>query len=326
MGVADRAAHERAGRETAEAALAAAALAAILAVAPVRAAPACEIEGEPVQWAADVCMLELQTDDEIAASDCLATEAKRRFADDCAARRHYKRRLCALSIREGARAGDLAACVADPAFKGRTVAAGGVGAAPHGAPARPLRPVDEAALQPDFFGFRARLQAALARHDAAALRAVLHPGIKNSFGGDDGLAGFEAAWRPDDPASAVWETLAGVLALGGSFAPDGSFVAPYVFSRWPERVDAFTHLAVVGSAVRVRVAPRPDAHPLTSLDYGIVETASTQPQDEAWHAVRLPDGRAGFVDRRFVRSPIDYRAAFARIGGRWQMTLFLAGD
>jgi hypothetical protein len=127
MGVADRAAHERAGRETAEAALAAAALAAILAVAPVRAAPACEIEGEPVQWAADVCMLELQTDDEIAASDCLATEAKRRFADDCAARRHYKRRLCALSIRQGGRAGDVPACVADPGFKGRTVAAGGVG-------------------------------------------------------------------------------------------------------------------------------------------------------------------------------------------------------
>jgi hypothetical protein len=42
--------------------------------------------------------------------------------------------------------------------------------------------------------------------------------------------------------------------------------------------------------------------------------------------VRLPDGRAGFVDSRFVRSPIDYRAAFARIDGRWQMTLFLAGD
>ena len=42
--------------------------------------------------------------------------------------------------------------------------------------------------------------------------------------------------------------------------------------------------------------------------------------------MRLPDGRAGFVDRRDLRSPIDHRAAFSRIDGRWQMTLFLAGD
>jgi hypothetical protein len=65
---------------------------------------------------------------------------------------------------------------------------------------------------------------------------------------------------------------------------------------------------------------------LTSLDYGIVEAGAAQPEDESWRAVRLPDGRAGFVDRRYLRSPIDYRAIFARIDGRWQMTLFLAGD
>ena len=109
-------------------ALAAVALATALAGGRARAAPACEVEGERVQWAADVCMLQLQTDDEIAASDCLAAEGKRRFADDCVAKRHYKRRLCALSIGHGLRAGELAACVADPAFKGRTVASGGVGA------------------------------------------------------------------------------------------------------------------------------------------------------------------------------------------------------
>ena len=114
--------------QTARAVLAVAALATALAAGAAGAAPSCEIEGEPVQWAADVCMLQLQTDDEIAASDCLAAEGTRRFVDDCAAKRHYKRRLCALSIRQGERAGELAACVADPTFKRRTVAAGGVGA------------------------------------------------------------------------------------------------------------------------------------------------------------------------------------------------------
>jgi hypothetical protein len=39
-----------------------------------------------------------------------------------------------------------------------------------------LRPVDEAPVQPDFFTFRVRLQAAVARGDTAAVEAEPHPG------------------------------------------------------------------------------------------------------------------------------------------------------
>jgi hypothetical protein len=38
------------------------------------------------------------------------------------------------------------------------------------------------------------------------------------------------------------------------------------------------------------------------------------------------DGKTGYVTSRLVRSPIDYRAMFNKIGGRWQMTFFAAGD
>ncbi len=93
-------------------------------------------------------------------------------------------------------------------------------------PASPRRliPMDQAASRPDFFTFRAQLQTALARRDVAALLAVVHPNIKNGFGGDDGKANFEVKWRPAAADSEVWATLAEVLALGGTFESPDTFV------------------------------------------------------------------------------------------------------
>ena len=38
------------------------------------------------------------------------------------------------------------------------------------------------------------------------------------------------------------------------------------------------------------------------------------------------DIRAAFVASDLVRSPIEYRAEFRRIDGRWRMTIFIEGD
>src|SRR5215212_2668972 len=82
-------------------------------------AQACAIPGEPVQWIADYCMLKLETDDEIAASDCIQAEGRRRFSDNCAVKLHFKRRMCERMIRGGTRSGSVTRCVRDPAFMGR---------------------------------------------------------------------------------------------------------------------------------------------------------------------------------------------------------------
>jgi hypothetical protein len=105
-------------------------LAALLALAGARAfaqpAP-CAVPGEPVQWVADWCMATLQTDDEIAASDCIARHPVSAFASGCAAKRHFKRELCRVLRGPQAGADALRACVADPQVMGRTVREGGVG-------------------------------------------------------------------------------------------------------------------------------------------------------------------------------------------------------
>ena len=87
----------------------------------------CPAVGEPIQWIADYCMLKMETDDEIAVSGCMAKESKLKFRSACASNTHFKKRMCERMIRNGTRAGTATWCVRDPAFKGRTVGAGGVG-------------------------------------------------------------------------------------------------------------------------------------------------------------------------------------------------------
>jgi hypothetical protein len=192
-----------------------------------------------------------------------------------------------------------------------------------------LLPTDDAAAQPDFFTFRAHLQSAIARRDTQAVLAVVHKNIKNSFGGNDGIEEFEKTWKLNEPDSPFWNELGTALALGGSFDAEGRFVAPYVFSRWPENVDSFEHVAVIGANVRVRAAPKSDSATLASLSFAIVPLAESRSDDARWTAIRLHNGRnaqTGYISSQFVRSPIDYRAFFARAENRWQLMIFVAGD
>jgi hypothetical protein len=189
-----------------------------------------------------------------------------------------------------------------------------------------LLPVDQAASVPDFLRFRTQLKDALARRDAAAVLAVVSPDIKLSFGGDEGFAAFKTLWRPESPDSPLWETLSTVLSLGGTFAGDGTFTAPYVFANWPQDKDAFTFVAAIRPGVRVRRAPDSRAAVVATLDYTIVELLDPSAPDPTWSKIKTPDGKIGFVDARMVRSPIDYRVRFEKIDGHWRMTFFLAGD
>ncbi|OGA32057.1 MAG: hypothetical protein A3G80_15420 [Betaproteobacteria bacterium RIFCSPLOWO2_12_FULL_62_13b] len=59
----------------------------------------CPVQGEAIQWIADYCMFKLETDDEIAVSDCIADEIKISFKSHCIAKARYKRALCELTIR-----------------------------------------------------------------------------------------------------------------------------------------------------------------------------------------------------------------------------------
>ena len=202
--------------------------------------------------------------------------------------------------------------------------------APARAPANPcgaqpvrLLPVDQAATQPDFFTFRARLQAAIARRDEAAVLAAADPGVRTSFGDDEGIATLRAKLR--DPQGAVWGDLATALALGGTFRSADSFAAPYVFAAWPERFDSFECGVVIGERVRVRASAEPGSAVLATVSYEIVQVLPDQRDGAAAH-VRLRSGVTGFIATPFVRSPVDHRAIFQKTAGQWRLRAFVAGD
>lgn len=189
-----------------------------------------------------------------------------------------------------------------------------------------LDPVDQAATVPDFFTFRARLQAAVARHDTAAVLDALSKDVELSFGGERGVADFKTMWRPEAADSTLWDTLGTALALGGSFDAKGRFQAPYVASTWPRSMDFRIGIAVVGSGVRARAAAAETAAVIASLDFSIIEQADQSGEPAGWVAVNLPTGQIGHVRASLTRSPLDYRVGFSKHAGRWLIDYFIAGD
>lgn len=195
--------------------------------------------------------------------------------------------------------------------------------APQRAPTLP--PVDEATHDATFVAFRDNLLRIVGRRDRMALVDLVDPGIMNTFGGDNGIDAFRRLWRLDAGDSPLWEVLEGVLSHGGTFDTPDSFVAPYVFSRWPDEFDGFDHVALVGDRVRIRALPAADASVLAILSRAILRRQEA-PYNPDWTGVVLPDGRPGFVASALARSPIDYRAYFTRSNGRWRMVVLIGGD
>jgi hypothetical protein len=197
-----------------------------------------------------------------------------------------------------------------------------------------LYPVDEAGKDRSFQIFRDRLLNAVQNRDQDFLLNIIAPDIFNSFGGDDGKENFVRIWKPDRPDSKIWRTLEDILTLGGNFSQDRQeFWAPYIFAAFPDDKDAFSYLAIVGENVNVRAQPRLDAPVLSKLSYDLVKKLDNLPVAEEtpagprrWIKIATPQGRPGYVATRYARSPLDYRAGFKKINGRWLMVALVAGD
>jgi hypothetical protein len=200
-------------------------------------------------------------------------------------------------------------------------------------------PIDEAAQDPEFFAFRARLLVALQQKDAVFLYDILAADILNSFGGDGGIEEFKAQWKAEEPTSKVWLTLTDVLALGGQFqSPNDwsggarTFVAPYTFAVKPSAgAEPFLFGIVVGRGVRVRQNPTAKSNVLATLSFDVVRVTDWAPKSDGgpeggWIAVELTNGRTGYIASEFIRSSIGYRAIFVNRDGRWLLKALVAGD
>ncbi len=62
------------------------------------------------------------------------------------------------------------------------------------------------------------------------------------------------------------------------------------------------------------------------VDYEKSVKEETDEDKYLWLKVEILGGKKGFVNAKYVRSPIDYRAIFDKNNGKWKMTAFVAGD
>jgi hypothetical protein len=196
-----------------------------------------------------------------------------------------------------------------------------------------LYPSDEAAKDPTFFIFRAKLFKAIQKKDANFIYSILDKDIQSHFGGGSGLADFKQQWRLERPNSEFWSEFSTVLSLGGGFDKDNTFTAPYTTQKWPEDedLDEFEHAAVIEEGVRVRSEPNIRGSVIQTLSFDIVSVTNWQNKGSRtdprkWVEVQLTDGRKGFVSDEYLRGPVGYRAYFEKKNGRWVMTAFIAGD
>ena len=199
-----------------------------------------------------------------------------------------------------------------------------------------LLPVDEASKDASFKLFRDKLIGAVRKRDSKYVLSVVDPNIKNGFGGDDGIANFKKQWKITSPKSELWDELLFVLTHGGAFQMEGKnkiFSAPYIFSNFPKNFDAFEYSAITDKNVKLHATPFSSAPVIANLDYSIVKVDyensikdKSREGKYTWLKVSTLGGKKGFVQGKFVRSFVDYRAAFEKKRGQWKIIYFLAGD
>lgn len=201
----------------------------------------------------------------------------------------------------------------------------------------------------DFQAFISELKSAILKKDVKFITAHVAENITWSFGADDKRSGFVQHWLRHPDESGLWRELGQVIALGCNpfqmedYARKGH-ICPYVYTDFPRSMDAFENLVVIGNNVRVRTAADENARVLAKVNYEIVKYGDAKAhktdcaernRDEIqsckekcdWTFVELYSTKTrGYICQRFLRSPIDYRAIFEKVKGKWQITTFVHGD
>ena len=196
-------------------------------------------------------------------------------------------------------------------------------------------PVDESNKDPSFLAFRNKLIKTVKKRDLPGLMSVTDSEFRGSFGPEENVEFFKKKLESPSSDQDLWKELLLVLTHGGSFQPHdpSSFCAPYVFGSFPGDVEPFKYQVIFGSNVNLRSKPGLRAPVTARLSYNIVQVdyehsvpVSQDSERYAWLMIETLSGKKGYVKAEFVRSPIDYRAGFNKVNGKWKLRWFLAGD
>jgi hypothetical protein len=203
------------------------------------------------------------------------------------------------------------------------------------APPAKLYPVDESSSDPTFAEFRERLLKAVGSHDPKALRDQLAPQVQVNFEGPFTPDEVLAMGAFDREKGGLWRELREVLRLG-TVRQGEQFCAPYVYGKFPAQPEWMDRVVITGDGIRVHAEPRSTSPVIEKLSYDVVQDGpegdsefspeKIEGETYPWRQVITPSGQVGYIFGKHVRSPLDFRACFAKFEGKWKLVTMATGD
>ncbi len=197
-----------------------------------------------------------------------------------------------------------------------------------------LPPVDEGAADATWPRFKTRLLEALAKRDQKFVLGIVDSRIRN-ISPRDGAAEFRKLWEPHAHGSPLWVELSKVLFLGSTYVKRDKnrveLCAPYVYYKWPDDAPAGASGALIAKETLMKERPGAASGTMQTLSYHLVKVLDWEVDDEdksnqqKWVKIETAAG-AGFVPEEQIRSPLEYRACFAKSGAGWRMTGLEVGE
>ena len=153
------------------------------------------------------------------------------------------------------------------------------------------------------------------------------------FGGNSGKAAFYEHWNlnKSPEKSHLWAELEKILALGGTYdEQEKTFIAPYTFSNFPAELDVFEHHIITGKDIKMYAEKSLESTVAESLSYNIIKALDGygffDKSDDAFIGIKTLAGTQGYVQKKHIRSPIDYRLSILYKNGGWKLTYMVSGD
>jgi hypothetical protein len=141
-------------------------------------------------------------------------------------------------------------------------------------------------------------------------------------------------YRPPTPeptifSTPIWDYLAAILSLGGTFADSDLtvFRAPYVWTRWPRGKD-YDFAVIDSNVVRepMKAYGEPDTASCDTLSYDLVHSVFHDGivggTPDPTVLIRTADGKCGYVPGNKLRTPTAFGMEFTFSEGKWWITRF----
>jgi hypothetical protein len=171
------------------------------------------------------------------------------------------------------------------------------------------------------------------RRDYAAIEDFLFEDVVSSNYGQPGKEEFMDYWSLENTRddSALWPVLDEILTLGGRYDPANKvFQAPYVYIDVPAEYRSDYGFVVMGEDVNLYEEKDLHSNVKAALSYNIIYISRDErnfylKEDEDLIGIVTLSGNGGFIQKKYMKSHIDYRMEIRNIDGEWKLTVLLMG-